>query len=159
MEKVQNGSAGGISCEDGSPWQQIGINQKINTAQDRKTSWKTKCGPAPKKIGNFQNMVGIATKGIIDLKNRYAAQFMFGFQFYNQRDHYNAGRHQAHDKINLYWAPGDERDVEFQNFQLQLYINEEPSGLWELPNVNNSENKNFIHQYQYQMTLAVNFLL
>eukprot|EP01083_Nonionella_stella_P243519 848465_1 len=89
-EKVKIDKDGNISCEKGSAWQQIGIDHAINTSNDKKTSWKVRIGPPHKEIGINYIMIGIATKGIINQKNFYAGQFMFGWGFYNHNGYYNA---------------------------------------------------------------------
>ena len=131
-DKVKIGSDGTISCEDNSPWQQIGINQKIDTSQDCRTSWRVKVGPTPKNVGLNHIMIGIATKGIINQINFFSGQFMYGFQFYNLSGWWNANKHEGHAHARLLWAPGDEIKIEFKNYELELYINDEPCSTWKL---------------------------
>merc|ERR1712168_1792701 len=81
--------------------------------------------------GHLYVMVGIGTRGMVSMKDSFTGQFMFGFDFYSRSGHHNAGTHEKTGD-SLLWAPGDEIKVQFCNYELRLFVNDELIHKWKL---------------------------
>lgn len=156
-EKVQIDSDRYIFCDKDSGWQQIGINHDIDTTKDKKTSWTVKVGEAHADVGYLQAMVGIGTRKMISVKDCFTGEYMFGFDFYSRRGHHNAGKHEVSGD-NLLWAPGDEITVEFCNYSLTLYVNEELIHKWKLKEYKKLKEQAFIPTISVRSGSSCEFL-
>ena len=125
-----------ITCNNEGNWHQIGVNHTINQSNDIKTSWKIKIGSSSK----VAIMIGIATKDIVSQKYAYSGCYKYGWVYHSNGYHYHYGKHTQTVNVNnkfphvntLKWAPNDEIKIEFCNYTLKLFIDDDEVNEWKM---------------------------